>query len=187
MHKSRFENALAILNNQGVIAYPTESVFGLGCDPDSDIAIQKILDLKQRSASKGLILIADNIEQLMPYVDFSELSEMQINRINESWPGNITWIVPSKSTLSPLISGDFDSVAVRVSSHPFVKKITQQFGKPLISTSANLSTLEACKTAEQVELMFSDNPLLEHVIHQPVLGYSSPSKIFDALSGDQLR
>ena len=181
------KSALIALNNQGVIAYPTESVFGLGCDPDCDIAIQKILDLKQRSASKGLILIADSLEKLMPYADFPALSEIQFNRIKESWPGNITWIVPSKITLSPLISGDFNSVAVRVSNHPFVKQLAQQFGKPLISTSANLSGLDACSTADQVEIMFSDNPLLQNVIHQPVTGDASPSKIFNALSGEQLR
>ena len=181
------KSALIALNNQGVIAYPTESVFGLGCDPDCDIAIQKILDLKQRPANKGLILIAENIDQLKPYADFSTLNKEQLTRITQSWPGNVTWIVPRQKHLSSLISGDFDSVAVRVSDHPFVKQLCADFGKPIISTSANLSGRDACTTSQQVKIMFRDNPLLDNVIDQPVLGYSSPSQIFNALTGTQLR
>ena len=70
-------NALIALRTQGVIAYPTESVFGLGCDPDCDSAIQKILDIKKRPKHKGLILIAANIKQLQHYADFSSLTEIQ--------------------------------------------------------------------------------------------------------------
>jgi len=70
-------NALKVLNTQGVISYPTEAVFGLGCDPDSPIAIEKVLQLKKRPASKGLILIAANIEQLQNYADFSLLNNEQ--------------------------------------------------------------------------------------------------------------
>lgn len=181
------KSALIALNNQGVIAYPTESVFGLGCDPDCDIAIQKILDLKQRPANKGLILIAENIKQLKPYADFSALSKEQLTLITQSWPGNVTWIVPRQKHLSSLISGDFDSVAVRVSNHSYVKQLCAEFGKPIISTSANLSGKAACVNALQVNAMFVNNPLIEAVIDIPVLGNPNPSKIFNALSGEQLR
>ena len=131
-------NALSALRNQGVIAYPTESVFGLGCDPDCDATIQKILDLKQRPAHKGLILIAANIAQLKNYADFSSLTATQLHTIEKNWPGPFTWVVPAQKNLSKLISGDFDSVAVRVSAHPIVQKLCREFGKPIISTSANL-------------------------------------------------
>ena len=180
-------NALDILKNQGVIAYPTESVFGLGCDPDCDFAIKKILDLKQRPAHKGLILIADNIEQLASYANFSTLNEDQLTQIKESWPGNITWIVPCHSHTSALITGDFDSVAVRVSAHPFVKQLCSTFGKPIISTSANLSGQPTCDNAQEVHKMFTDSPLLNGIVDVPVLGEQSPSKIINALSGEQLR
>ena len=180
-------NALSALRNQGVIAYPTESVFGLGCDPDCDATIQKILDLKQRPAHKGLILIAANIAQLKNYADFSSLTATQLHAIEKNWPGPFTWVVPAQKNLSKLISGDFDSVAVRVSAHPIVQKLCREFGKPIISTSANLSGLEACVNATEVKQMFIGNPLLTEVIEENVSGLDNPSQIHHAITGKRLR
>ncbi|MEI6896758.1 MAG: Sua5/YciO/YrdC/YwlC family protein [Psychromonas sp.] len=180
-------SALTALRTQGVIAYPTESVFGLGCDPDCDAAIQKILDLKNRPQHKGLILIATDIKQLRDYADFSMLNTTQMNNIEKTWPGPFTWIVPVHKNLSPLISGDFSSVAVRVSRHPIVQQLCRQFGKPIISTSANLSGLTACSNAPQVKKMFADNALLTTIIDANVSGCGHPSQIHDALTGKRLR
>ena len=180
-------NALNVLQNQGVIAYPTESVFGLGCDPDCERAIEKILQIKKRPAHKGLILIAANIEQLKNYADFSSLNAMQLAAIKKTWPGPFTWVIAAKKNLCKLISGDFDSVAVRVSAHPVVQQLCLQFGKPIISTSANLSGLEPCTTSQQVNDMFAKQPLLESIIDAPVTGLSAPSQIYDARSGKRLR
>lgn len=180
-------NALSVLQNQGVIAYPTESVFGLGCDPDSRSAIEKILQLKKRSAHKGLILIAANIEQLKNYADFSALNTQQLAVIKKTWPGPFTWVVPAKKELCKLISGDFNSVAVRVSAHPIVQQLCLQFGKPIISTSANLSGLQPCTTSRQVHEMFAEQPLLESIVDAPVSGLAAPSQIYDAQSGKRLR
>ena len=187
MNNYDLSDALNALNNTGVIAYPTESVFGLGCDPDDDVAIQKILDLKQRPTHKGLILIASNIEQLQAYADFSVLNETQLNEIKKTWPGPFTWVVPAQASLSKLISGDFDSVAVRVSDHPIVQALCSQFNKPIISTSANLSGLEACATVLEVTEMFAGNDLLNCIIQQPVSGLKNPSQIRLALTGERLR
>lgn len=180
-------NALTALRTQGVIAYPTESVFGLGCDPDCDVAIQKILDLKKRPTHKGLILIAANIEQLTNYADFSSLNETQLSAMQTTWPGPFTWVVPVHKSLSALISGDFDSVAVRVTAHPIVQQLCTEFGKPIISTSANLSGLDACLNATEVRQMFADNALLTDIIEADVLGLDKPSQIFNALTGQRLR
>lgn len=187
MQTSELDSALRALNSQGVIAYPTESVFGLGCDPDCDHAIEKILTIKQRPAHKGLIIIAANIEQLANYADFSLLNSTQLTAIEKTWPGPYTWTIPAKKTLSKLISGDFESVAVRVSAHPVIQKICNEFAKPIISTSANLSGKHACTNSSQVETMFANNPLLNCIIHEPVSGLQSPSKIFNALTGKRLR
>jgi len=180
-------NALTALRNQGVIAYPTESVFGLGCDPDCETAIQKILELKKRPSHKGLILIASDIEQLSDYADFSQLTATQISNIEKTWPGPFTWIVPVHKKLSALISGDFDSVAVRVTAHPVVQQLCREFGKPIISTSANLSGLEACVDAQQVKQMFAGNDLLSMIIEQSVSGLDNPSQIHHAITGKRLR
>lgn len=180
-------NALNVLKNRGVIAYPTESVFGLGCDPDCEQAIEKILQIKKRPAHKGLILIAADLEQLKNYADFSSLNAQQLSAIKKTWPGPFTWVIPAKKNLSKLISGDFNSVAVRVSAHPVVQQLCLQFGKPVISTSANLSGLEPCTTSRQVRAMFTNQPLLESITDAPVSGLSAPSQIFDAQSGKRLR
>jgi len=185
--KNELSQAMLALKTQGVIAYPTESVFGLGCDPDCEVAIQKILDLKQRPPHKGLILIAANIEQLHHYADFSSLNTEQLDKIKATWPGPFTWVVPTQTALSKLVSGDFDSIAVRVTKHPVVQALCQEFGKPIISTSANLSGLEACVTPQQVKQMFINNPLLDYIIDQPVTGLENPSQIHDALTGKRLR
>ena len=187
INEDSLSQALLALTTQGVIAYPTESVFGLGCDPDSEVAIQKILDLKQRPDHKGLILIAANIEQLQSYADFSSLSPEQLDNIKATWPGPFTWVVPVQSSLSKLVSGDFDSIAVRVTKHPVVQALCTAFGKPIISTSANLSGEQACTTTLQVEQMFVNHPLLDYVIDQPVTGLENPSQIHDALTGKRLR
>ena len=187
MQASELNSALQALSSEGVIAYPTESVFGLGCDPDCEHAIEKILTLKQRPAHKGLILIAASIEQLANYADFSRLSATQLATIEKTWPGPYTWIVPAKKSLSRLISGDFESVAVRVSAHPVIQEICNEFAKPIISTSANLSGQDACTNSAQVETMFANTPLLNCIIHQPVSGLPAPSKIFNALTGQRLR
>jgi len=187
INDNTLSQALAALTTEGVIAYPTESVFGLGCDPDNEVAIQKILDLKQRPAHKGLILIAANIEQLKNYADFSSLSSEQLDKIKATWPGPFTWVVPVQPSLSKLVSGDFDSIAVRVTQHPVVQTLCAAFGKPIISTSANLSGQDACTTSAQVEQMFANHPLLDYVIDQPVTGLANPSQIHDALTGKRLR
>ncbi|RBW44089.1 L-threonylcarbamoyladenylate synthase type 1 TsaC [Psychromonas sp. B3M02] len=187
MDKNTLSQALLALKSEGVIAYPTESVFGLGCDPDSEVAIQKILDLKQRPAHKGLILIAANIEQLQGYADFSSLSVEQLDNIKATWPGPFTWVVPVQASLSKLVSGDFDSIAVRVTEHPTVQAICNEFGKPIISTSANLSGEPSCITAEQVEQMFVNHSLLNYVVNYPVTGLENPSQIHDAVTGKRLR
>ena len=97
--------AVEQLQQQKVIAYPTEAVFGVGCDPQSDLALQKLLNLKQRPAHKGLILIAASIEQLTPYVDWSQLTEAQIATLKESWPAPVTWVVPALPEVSSLLRG----------------------------------------------------------------------------------
>ena len=101
-----------IILQGGVIAYPTEAVYGLGCDPDNDIAIQKVLDVKQRPWQKGLILVASDFQQLLPYIDDAKLTPEQLAFAFSKWPGPFTFVMPVKSTVSKLLCGDFDAIAV---------------------------------------------------------------------------
>ncbi|EEQ07983.1 L-threonylcarbamoyladenylate synthase type 1 TsaC [Yersinia bercovieri] len=177
-------DVLRALQQEEVIAYPTEAVFGLGCDPDSEKAVNALLALKQRPWQKGLILIAANYEQLKPYIDDSTLSDLQRETIFSCWPGAVTWVIPARAETPRWLTGSFDSLAVRVSDHPLVQQLCLQYGKPLVSTSANLSGREPCRTDEEVRIQFG--PSLP-VLFGKVGGRLNPSEIRDAITGKQFR
>lgn len=175
---------LETLENQQVIAYPTEAVFGLGCDPDSRDAVYRLLNLKQRSWEKGLILIAAYYEQLLPYVDDLRLLNKHREQIFASWPGPITWIMPAHTQTPTWLTGCFSTIAVRVSAHPVVQQLCLAYGKPVVSSSANLSGLTPCRTANEVRAQFGETfPLLEGAVGCR----RHPSEIRDALSGQIVR
>ena len=176
--------AVAVLENKNVIAYPTEAVFGVGCDPDSEKAVSRLLELKQRPVEKGLILIAANFEQLKPYIDDSMLTEAQRQTIFACWPGPVTFVFPAKATTPRWLTGRFDSLAVRVTDHPQVIALCEAFGKPLVSTSANLTGLPPCRTDDEVRQQFgADFPVVAGLTG----GRLNPSEIRDALTGELFR
>lgn len=173
-----------ILTSGCVLAYPTEAVFGLGCDPDCENAVLAILSLKNRPIEKGLILIAANFEQLIPYIDEQSLTEQQKQMMFSSWPGPVTWVVPKNITTPYFVSGKFDSIAIRVSDHPLVNQICTLFGKPLVSTSANISGQEPCRTIAEIEEQFGINfPVLNGETGKRV----NPSEIRDIATGKIIR
>ncbi|WP_392566272.1 Sua5/YciO/YrdC/YwlC family protein [Utexia brackfieldae] len=178
------EDTIDCLKDEQVIAYPTESIFGLGCDPDSEQAVTALLKIKQRSVEKGLILIADHYEQLLPYIDDSQLDCKQKEQIFASWPGPVTWIMPKNQQTPYFLTGQFHSIAVRVTAHPLVKSLCYQYGKPIVSTSANLSGYEPCKTEAEIWQQFGHNfPIL----HGNLGGGSQPSQIRDSRTGHIIR
>jgi len=182
--KDPIATMVKILKKEEVIAYPTEAVFGVGCDPDSETAVHRLLELKQRPVEKGLILIAANFAQLKPYIDDSMLSDTQRQAIFACWPGPVTFVFPAKPTTPRWLTGRFDSLAVRVTDHPLVVELCEAYGKPLVSTSANLSGLPPCRTAQEVVAQFGpDFP----VVDVPTGGRQNPSEIRDALTGELFR
>lgn len=182
--EKNIEPFVELLKQNKVIAYPTEAVFGLGCDPDSQDAVESLLILKQRSWKKGLILIAANLQQLTPYIDTSLLSAEQMQRVLATWPGPVTWIMPVKKNVPKWLTGEFDTLAVRVSAHSVVQMLCQQFGKPLVSTSANLSGMAPCRTYDEVINQFGyDFPVIDANVGER----ENPSEIRDALTGELIR
>ncbi|SHO54293.1 L-threonylcarbamoyladenylate synthase [Vibrio quintilis] len=182
---NNFEQVVAALNENGVIAYPTEGVFGVGCDPDSPEAIQKLLKLKQRPVEKGLILIAADFEQLLPYIHVHQLTDEQLMRVRSTWPGPVTWIMPAGSKVSPWLSGQFDTIAVRVTDHPLVRQLCSEYGKPITSTSANLTGYPPCLTTEEVTEQLGSE--LDAILTGETGGRDKPSEIRDARTLEVLR
>ncbi|MFQ2315086.1 Sua5/YciO/YrdC/YwlC family protein [Aeromonas dhakensis] len=180
-----FELAVAALQHDGVIAYATEAVFGLGCDPDSEAAVQRLLAIKQRPVEKGLILIAAELAQLQDYIDLDQLTSEQLARVEASWPGPFTWIMPARPDTPAWLTGQFDTLAVRVTAHSQVQALCRAFGKPLVSTSANLTGEEpARRLADIGELLASQ---LAYILPGEVGGQANPSEIKDARTGAVIR
>jgi len=152
MTPSRFQirAAAKAIKDQGVIAYPTESVFGLGCLPLSEPAVSKLLQLKRRPTEKGLILIASKLSQLEHFTLLSSDDRKKINTKNTA----TTWLV-KKSKLTPeWISGKHNKVAIRVSTHPVVSALCNEVDGAIVSTSANTSAAKAAKNILQVRQYF---------------------------------
>ncbi|MEX2131454.1 MAG: Sua5/YciO/YrdC/YwlC family protein, partial [Pseudohongiellaceae bacterium] len=119
-----------------MIAYPTEAVWGLGCDPWNQNAVLRLLSIKKRPVGKGLILVAASVDQIFPI--YKNLSRPQQDQLDKAWPSPRTWLIPDPDNWIPmLIKGAHTSVAVRISDHPLVSELCQRFGGPIVSTSAN--------------------------------------------------
>ncbi|MBW8192786.1 Sua5/YciO/YrdC/YwlC family protein [Neiella marina] len=176
---------IAALHQSGVIAYPTEAVFGLGCDPDNEAAVMALLAIKQRPVEKGLILVAANREQLAAYVDFAALTSAQLARVEATWPGPHSWVIAKQPKVPTFLSGQFDSLAVRVSAHPEVQKLCLAFGKPLVSTSANFTGQPPCRTTAEVDTQMGH--LLAAIQPGDCDINANPSQIRDAKSNQILR
>jgi len=174
-----------VFHQGGIIAYPTEAVFGLGCDPDNNEAINKLLALKKRSKEKGLILIAGNYSQLLPYIDDTAIPQDKRFSVLSRWPGPITQILPANKHINKLICGAFDTIAVRITNHPDIVELCKLTGKPIISTSANLSGEPTANTWQEVEQTFAQQ--LDYLIKGQTLGLTKPSTIIDGLSGAVIR
>jgi len=179
----KIRQACRILQAGGVIAYPTEAVYGLGCDPLNADAVHKILAMKKRPVDKGLILVAANLKQLQPYLQ--PLSKEQTERLQQSWPGPTTWIVPARHDVPVWIRGRHSSIAVRVSAHPVIQGLCKVFGGPIISTSANRSGIAPARTAMQVRRGL-DIPA-DYILNAQLGGADKPTQIYDLLSGRTIR
>ncbi|GAA5131143.1 L-threonylcarbamoyladenylate synthase [Thalassotalea piscium] len=169
----------------GIIAYPTEAVFGLGCDPDNIDAIEKLLAIKNRSAEKGLILLAANYSQLLPFIDDEKIPQDKRSTILSRWPDGITQVLPKNKNCHALLTGKFDTIAVRITSQPDVVALCNRVNKPIVSTSANLSGEEPAKTWQALSTHLVDK--IDYIIKGQTLGYNQPSTIIDALTGEQFR
>ena len=177
--------AAAALNHAGVIAYPTEAVWGLGCDPFDEAAVARLLAIKQRPADKGLILIAGALEQFDGLLDWDALPTDRGEAVIASWPGPHTWIVPATGRVPYWITGAHDGVAVRVSAHPVVVGLCAAFGRPLVSTSANLAGEAPAYHRGELDPLLLEQ--LDGLCEGETGGLAAATPIRDARSGTQLR
>ncbi len=178
--------AAALLHRGGVVAYPTEAVWGLGCDPFDEAAVSRLLALKQRAVDKGLILVAASMPQLDGLVDWHALPEERREAVLATWPGPHTWIVPATVRVPRWITGVHDSnVAVRISAHAVVAALCEAFGAPLVSTSANRAAMPPPHDVAAIDAALRAG--LDGLVEGDTGNLLQPTPIRDARSGDVLR
>ncbi|MEE3238712.1 MAG: L-threonylcarbamoyladenylate synthase [Pseudomonadota bacterium] len=167
-----------------VIAYPTEAVWGLGCDPHNRDAVERVVAIKHRSMSKGLILVAASIDQLGTLLD--SLSKTELSQLRDTWPGPVTWLIPDSNNEVPhWIKGENGSVAIRVSAHPVVRALCLQFGKPLVSTSANIAGSAEIRSLQELKREFSSK--VDFIVEGGLGSDSATSEIRDLKTGRVIR
>ncbi|MGB1200030.1 MAG: L-threonylcarbamoyladenylate synthase [Cognaticolwellia aestuarii] len=181
----QFESPQEAFNQGAVIAYPTEAVFGLGCDPDNEQAVHKLLAIKQRPVEKGLILLASNYSQLLPYIDDNKIPQDMRFTVLSRWPDGITQVLPCRPDTPKWLTGKFSTLAVRVTSQPDVVALCKQTNKPIVSTSANLTGQKPAVNWQEVEQALSDK--VDFIIKGETLGFTQPSTIIDGLTGEVFR
>lgn len=177
--------AAAALRRGEVVAYPTESVWGLGCDPFDESAVRRLLALKERPVEKGLIAVAATVEQLKPLVDFDALPPERLAVVLGSWPGPNTWVMPAGSAAPRWMTGRHDGIAVRVSAHPLVIALCEAFEGAIVSTSANPAGAPAPRVLRELDAGLC--AALDGLVAGETSGRDRPSTIRDARSGEELR
>ncbi|MEO0367303.1 MAG: L-threonylcarbamoyladenylate synthase [Pseudomonadota bacterium] len=185
MLNQSLDAAVETIRAGGVIAYPTEHCFGLGCDPFNQVAVERILQIKQRSSAQGVIVIGSERDQFQHLADFSALPATTLAEIERDWPGPFTWLIPKQATAPEWISGQHASVAVRVTANRVCRELLTKLAAPLVSTSANRHGEPALLTAQDCLDELGEE--LDLIVNTPVGGDSQPSTIKDSLSGAQVR
>ncbi len=175
--------AADVVASGGVIAYPTEGVYGLGCDPLNAGAVTRILAIKRRPAGRGLILIASEYEQLRAYL--GELTSRQRTRITTPGMTPVTWIAPASPDAPAWITGAHDTIAVRVTMHPVAHALCDQCGHALVSTSANRSGRPAARSALAARRQTGN--LVDYIVNGRIGDLDGPTPIHDLLSGEVFR
>lgn len=180
-----FDEALAALRRGGVIACPTEAVWGLGCDPFDADAVTRLLAVKQRDVGKGLLLVAADVAQLDGLVDWDALPHARREAVLATWPGANTWVLPASDRVPRWITGVHAGVAVRVTAHPLLADLCRAFGGPLVSTSANVAGEEPART--ESALTPALRAAVDAVLPGETSGLERPTPIRDATTGAALR
>jgi L-threonylcarbamoyladenylate synthase len=185
MDSIAIETAAAALRRGGVVAYPTEAVYGLGCDPHDEAALTRLFALKRRPPQQGVLLIAADFAQVARYIALDQIPADALARVRDSWPGPSTWILPRSALVPAWIAGGHAGIALRVTAHEPAAALCRAFGGALVSTSANRHGEPPARTAAELRTVFGDE--LDAIVDAPVGGLERPTAIRDAISGEFVR
>ncbi len=176
-------NGARIISRGGVVAYPTEACFGIGCDPANRLAVKRILKIKERPAGMGFILIADNINRLLPYLNLT--NELILMEPLATWPGPYTWIFPANLRHPARLAGKNGKIAVRVTAHPLAARLCMLVRGAIVSTSANRHRMAPIKSYLHTQRQLGSE--LDFVVRGPLGNQKNPTSIRDAETGATIR
>lgn len=171
-----------ILRDGGVIAYPTEGVYGLGCIPYYRDSVQRIFAIKGRSAKAGLILIAPAIDYLVPWI---APTEGEIDNLLQGFDHPVTWVVSARADTPPWLTGGRDTLAVRITDHPVVAALCETTGSALVSTSANRTGRPPARSITRVRKLLGNE--VDCVVPGALGNAAGPSEIRMAQGNRVLR
>jgi L-threonylcarbamoyladenylate synthase len=154
MVESSVLQAVECILNGGIVAFPTETYYGLAVDPDNESALKDLFILKQRESEKAILVLIENSKKI--YSVAAAVPEEFKPLMEKFWPGPLTLVFPAKNTLSPLLTGQSNTVGVRVSPHPIAGALVRAVGKPVTATSANISGQKPAKSAKEVKKIFGN-------------------------------
>ncbi len=163
--------AARVLHAGGIIAYPTEGVFGLGCLPEDFDAVSEILDIKGRSPAKGLIVIISDPGQIADWIDLP--TENLDLATSDDKP--VTWILPASDEAPAWITGDHDSIAVRQTTHPIASALCRETDSAIVSTSANITGHAPARNSFILRRQFG--ALVDYILPGECGPASGPSEI----------
>ncbi|MDO9042023.1 MAG: L-threonylcarbamoyladenylate synthase [Desulfocapsaceae bacterium] len=146
--------AVAVLEQGGIVAFPTETFYGLAVDPFNEKALTDLFRLKGRPSHKPFLVLIQNETQLTSLA--SSIPPVYRPLMQAFWPGPLTLVFPAVARLSPVLIGDSNGIGVRISPHPVARAFGQMWGRPMTATSANLSGMPAARTAYEVRQFFGD-------------------------------
>ena len=181
-NNNKLSEFIESVKNGAIFAYPTEAVFGLGCDINNKYSIEKILDIKKRDVSKGLIVISDNLEKIRSLIDdkyYKTFCELD----NDASP--TTWLCPASKSVLPEVTGSSKKIAIRITKHKVSCEICRLLDFPIISTSANKTGDEPIVNLESIDKYFDNK--IDYIVEGELGGSSKPSRIIDLSTKEVLR
>lgn len=172
--KTEIKNSLKIIKKGGNILYPTDTVWGIGCDATNTKAVSKIFALKSRPEKKSFIILLDDISKIKDYV---EHFPPQVKDLILSYNRPLTIVFPGAKNLAKNLISDDGTIAIRIVSHPFCKNLIKEMGKPLVSTSANVSGTPTPNVFREIADYFKEKVGYVVNIDQHKLIPTSPSTV----------
>lgn len=183
-HQAAIDRTVAVLQRGGTAVFPTDSLYGLGCNALDASAVGRVFDIKHRSYVRALPMLVRDLSWAR---ELAYISPEQERTLSAFWPGKVTFVFPRRAIVPAIMCGGGQTIGIRAPDHPFLQSLLRHLGYPLAGTSANLSGQEATNDAKVIAESFAKAaPQPDLILDAGVLPSTEPSTVVD-LSGRQPR